>query len=103
MQRTQSALPRCELRPYVRAFAQREITASAVDVVLPMPASLEHIIELDFGNPPVVERVNRSPEQATRATIVGPGTYRRHWIRLHTPVDAFGIFFQPLGIRQLFG
>ena len=103
MQQTQSMLPRRELRPYVRAFAQREIHGSSIDVVLPMPASLENIIQLDFGNPPIVERVNGRDEVATRASIVGPGTYRRHWIRLRSPVDAFGIFFQPLGIRQLFG
>jgi hypothetical protein len=56
MHRTQSALPCRELRPYVRAYALREISGAAVDVVQPMPASLENIIELDFGNPPIVER-----------------------------------------------
>jgi AraC-like DNA-binding protein len=103
MHRIQSALPCRELRPYVRAYAQREISGAAIDIVQPMPASLENIIELDFGNPPVVERLNRRAEEATRTSIVGPGTYRRHWIRLRSPVDSFGIFFQPLGVRQLFG
>ena len=99
----QSRLPCPELRPYVRAYAQREIAGASVDIVQPMPASLESIIELDFGNPPIVESLNRKAEQATRASIVGQGTYRRHWIRLRSPVDSFGIFFQPMGIRQLFG
>ncbi|HZS55404.1 MAG TPA: helix-turn-helix domain-containing protein [Bryobacteraceae bacterium] len=92
-----------ELRPYVRAYAQRKIADSSIDIVQPMPASLESIIELDFGNPPIVESSNGKVTYATRTSIVGQGTYRRHWIRLRSPVDSFGIFFEPMGIRQLFG
>src|SRR5215469_5613531 len=103
MQTIQSKLPCLELRHYVRAYAQREIVDSSIDVVQPMPASLESIIELDFGNPPIVENVSGTVTYATRISIVGQGTYRRHWIRLRSPVDSFGIFFQPTGIRQLFG
>lgn len=103
MHSIQSRRPCLALRPYVRAYAQREIVNSSIDVVQPMPASLESIIELDFGNPPIVESSNSKVTHATRITIVGQGTYRRHWIRLRSPVDSFGIFFQPMGIRQLFG
>lgn len=103
MHSIQSRLPCPELRPYVRAYAQREIVGSAIDTVQPMPASLESIVELDFGNPPTVEYLNGTVLEATRTSIVGQGTYRRHWIRLRSPVDSFGIFFQPMGIRQLFG
>jgi AraC-like DNA-binding protein len=99
----ESRLPCPELQPYVRAFAQREIAGPSVDIVQPMPASLESIIELDFGNPPIVESLNGKVQKATRTSIVGQGTYRRHWIRFRSPVDSFGIFFQPMGIRQLFG
>lgn len=103
MQTIQSGLPCRELQPYIRAYAQREITGFSVDIVQPMPASLEGIIELDFGNPPIVESWNGGVKHATRASVVGPGTFRRHWIRLRSPVDSFGIFFQPMGIGQLFG
>jgi AraC-like DNA-binding protein len=103
MQTIQSRLPCRELMPYVRAYAQRAIVNSTIDIVQPMPASLEGIIEFDFGNPPIVESWNAEAKQATRASLVGPGTYRRHWIRLRSPVDSFGIFFQPMGITQLFG
>lgn len=103
MQTIQSRLPCQELKPYVRAYAQRAIVDSSIDIVQPMPASLESIVELDFGNPPIVESSNGKVKHATRASVVGPGTYRRHWIRLRSPVDSFGIFFQPMGIRQLFG
>lgn len=103
MQTIQSRMPCRELRPYVRAYAQREIVDSPIDIVQPSPASLESVIELDFGNPPIIESLNGKVEQATRTSIVGPGTYCRHWIRLRSPVDSFGIFFQPMGIGQLFG
>lgn len=103
MHSIQSRLPCVELRSYVRAYAQREITGSLIDVVQSMPASLEGIIELDFANPPIVEYLNGAVKKATRTSIVGPGTYRSHSIRLQSPVDSFGIFFQPMGLRQLFG
>ena len=103
MRGIQSRGPCPELRPYVRAYAQREIVDFSVDIVQPMPASLETIIDMEFGNPPVVEYANGTAELATRISIVGPASYRRHWIRLRSPVNSFGIFFQPMGARQLFG
>ncbi len=48
-------------------------------------------------------RLGRQAEEATRTSLVGAGTYRRHCIRLRSLIDSFGIFFQPLGVRQLFG
>jgi len=35
------ALPRPELKEFVRAFAQREISSSSPDILQPVPASLE--------------------------------------------------------------
>jgi AraC-like DNA-binding protein len=77
--------------------------ADGADIVQPMPASLECIIDFEFGNPIIVESLNRTNEASTRISIVGPGTYRRHWVRLQAPMDSFAIFFQPMGVRQLFG
>jgi hypothetical protein len=99
----QSRLPCPELRPYVRAYVQRQIVGPLIDVVQPMPASLETIIDLEFGNPPIVEYLNGTVLEGIRTSIVGQGTYRRLWYRLRSPVDSFGIFFQPMGVRQLFG
>jgi hypothetical protein len=67
-----------------------------------MPASLESIIELDFANPPIVENVNGKSVKAAAMSIVGQGTYRRHILRLRSPMDSFGIFFQPVCVQQLF-
>lgn len=104
MQRIKSKLPSTELRQYVRAYAQREITGLSCDIVQPVPASLESVIQLDFGKPPVIEYLQRAAvAAATRISVVGPGTRPQGWIRLQSPVDSFGIFFQPMGITQVFG
>lgn len=99
----QSRLPCPGLRPYVRAYVQRQMAGPSIDIVQPMPASLETIMDLEFGNLPIVEYLNGAVQEAIRTSIVGQGTHRRLWYRLRGPVDSFGIFFQPMGVRQLFG
>jgi methylphosphotriester-DNA--protein-cysteine methyltransferase len=102
MHRCLSALPRPELRAYVRAFAQREIFSSTSDIVEPVFAGLESTLELDFKNTPVVDYVNGVHEVCCPFSVVGPHTYRRAWIRLRGPVESFGVFFRPLAMWQLF-
>ena len=102
MRKIYSAKPRRELRAYVRAYAQREMDAPAADIAQPCPASLEQILEFDFGNPPIIDFEDGRTETASKISIVGPNTYRRIWIRLRGPVESFAVFFQPLGLWQLF-
>jgi AraC-like DNA-binding protein len=97
-----SASPRPELKNYIRAFAQRGIDSSTMEVVQPVLASLESTIEFDFRRLPLIEYDSHRTETASPISIVGPHTYRRCSIRLKGPVDSFGIFFQPLGLWQLF-
>jgi AraC-like DNA-binding protein len=102
MHKCVSALPCPELREYVRAFAQREISASTPDILQPVPACLESILELDFGNSPIVEYLNGEIELCRPNSLIGPHTHRRAWIRLRGPVESFGVFFRPLALWQLF-
>ncbi len=102
MQTIVSVSPCPELKEYVRAFAQREID-STTEIVQPVLASLESVIEFDFHQSPVVEYDTGSNEAASPISIVGPHTSRRCCIRLKGPVNSFGIFFQPLGLWQIFG
>jgi len=102
MHRCLSALPRPELRPYVRAFAQREISSSAPDIMEPVFAGLESTLELDFKNSPLVEYVSGVTGLCWPVSVVGPHTHRRAWIRLRGPVESFGVFFRPLALWQLF-
>jgi hypothetical protein len=88
---------------YVRAHAQREVERSPLDIVLPASASLEPVIQLDFGNPVLVDQAGGSVEGLTHISLAGPRTWNKFQVRLRGPVNSFGIFFQPLGLRQLFG
>ncbi len=54
----------------MRAYAQQQIVGSSIDIVQPTPASLESIIKLDFGNPPIVEY--SSGESSALNLLPGP-------------------------------
>lgn len=97
-----SVSPCRALKEYVRAFAQRKTDSSIGEVVQPVLASLESTIEFDFGHAPLIEYDTGGSEAASPISVVGPHTCRRCCIRLRGTVDAFGIFFQPLGLWQLF-
>ncbi len=102
MHKIVSESPRRELKEYVRAFAQREIDCSAADIVQPGVVSLEPVIQFDFCRSPLVEYDTGRKLAASPISIVGPHTSHQYGIRLVGPVDSFGIFFQPLGLSQLF-
>ncbi|MDQ2842403.1 MAG: helix-turn-helix domain-containing protein [Acidobacteriota bacterium] len=102
MHKIVSVSPGRELKEYVRAFAQREIDCATAEIVQPVLACLEPTIELDFCHSPLIEYDTGSSETASPISIVGPHTSRLSCIRLKSPIDSFGIFFQPLGLWQLF-
>lgn len=97
-----SAQPHRELRKYVRAYAQREVTPSGEDLVQPVPACLEQVLGFEFCNPPVIDYRCGNSETAYQISVVGPHTYHRANVRLKGRVESFAIFFQPLGLWQLF-
>jgi AraC-like DNA-binding protein len=97
-----SASARQELRSYVRAYAQREVTSSGADLVQPVVASLEHVLQFEFHGPPQIEYCDGRHALSHRIAIVGPHTYPRAHLRLNGHVESFGIFFQPLGLWQLY-
>jgi len=97
-----SALPSPELRPYVRAYAQREIDRDS-DFVQPVVASLEQVLEFDLGAPPIIEYYGGATESAGAVSVVGAHSYSRASLRFRGRVQSFGVFLQPLGLWQLFG
>jgi len=102
MHKCLSALPCPALRPYVRAFAQREISSLTPDIMQPVTANLESILQLDFKRSLIVEYANGVSELSRPISIIGPHTHNRAWIRLRGPVESFGVFFRPLALWQLF-
>jgi AraC-like DNA-binding protein len=102
VRRIESASPRRELREYVRAYGQREIAGSYAEILQPVPASLEQILEFDFYNSPVIHYPDGKIEPAHPVAVVGPHTYPAANICFAGRVETFVIFFQPLALWQIF-
>jgi AraC-like DNA-binding protein len=96
-----SALPRFELRPYVRAYAQRNLYCGEPTVVEPVPAQLEQVLNFELGALPGIchrQYKCRSTVWIGGAQISFPG-----YMRLFAGVESFAVFFHPLGWSRLFG
>lgn len=90
------------LKEYVRAYAQRDVKQSSQDLVQPVPASLEHVVEFEFETPPEIEYRDGRREHGYRIAVVGSHTRPGINVHLNGRIQSFGIFFQPLGLWQLF-
>lgn len=99
----QSAVPSGELREFVRAYAQRTTGAFDAELVQRVPASLEQILEFEFGTPPTVYYWDGTSEPAYRLSLVGAHSFPSAWLRLSGGVESFAIFFQPAALGQMFG
>jgi AraC-like DNA-binding protein len=96
-----SAQPNLELRPYVRAYAQRKFDRTDLAVVEPVPAQLEQVLNFELGTLPGVR--HRQCETSTEIWIGGAQTSFPGYMDLQPGVESFAIFFQPAGWSQLFG
>src|SRR5271154_4580742 len=100
MQTLESAQPRTELRPYVRAYAQRRFEVSALMAIEPVPAQLEQVLMFELGVLPGMRR--RSYEVATEIWVGGAQTSFPGYMYLPPAVESFAVFFQPAGLSRLF-
>jgi AraC-like DNA-binding protein len=98
-----SSHPRVELRPYVRAYAQRRAEIRDVPLLENVPARLEQTLEFQFDDPFHID-FDVGPRIVTpRISVVGPQTDRRPTVTLFGRIDSFAVFFEPAGFSQLFG
>ncbi len=102
MRELYSSGARPELRPYVRAFAQRKLDRASAEIIEPIPACLESTLDFEFGVSPVVAFGDGRRIQAHSVNLVGPSAYRPVDLHLRGGVETFAIFFQPLAFSQLF-
>jgi AraC-like DNA-binding protein len=101
MQTIVSAQPHHELRPFVRAYAQRVCDPRVVPVLEFVPAQLEQVINFEFGTMPGVRHQNR---MLTDAVLLGGAQSSfSGYLELRPGVESFAIFFQPAGFSALFG
>jgi hypothetical protein len=97
-----SSVARPELKSYVRAFAQRRVDRTSAEVIEPMPACLEQILDFEFGAHPIIAFGDGVRIPAHDISLVGPSAYRPANLHLYGGVESFAIFFQPLAFWQLF-
>src|SRR5215472_16406575 len=96
-----SSLPSVELRPYVRAFAQRRWDLQDQRLIESVPAQLEQVLNFELGILPGCR--HRLGDVLNPAWIGGAQTSFPGTMDLQPGVESFAIFFQPLGWSQLFG
>jgi AraC-like DNA-binding protein len=100
MQLVMSTHPRAELRPYVRAYAQRVVSTTDPVLVEPVPAQLEQVLNFEFGAMPGI--FHRDGRLTHVAFIGGAQTSFPGYMELRPGVESFAIFFQPAGWSLLF-
>ena len=102
MRTIQIAIPRRELREFVRVFAQRDIACTSEGFSQPDTASLEHILAFEFGDAARVDYTNGQSKLIPRMHVVGSQTSPTGCAYFTGRHDGFGIFLKPLASWQLF-
>jgi AraC-like DNA-binding protein len=98
-----SATPSTDLRGYIRAYAQREVVATARDLVQPIHPFLEHVLVFEFHDRTIVHFTDGKTETAFPISLVGCQISDSSNLRFSGRVESFAVFFHPLALAQLFG
>lgn len=96
----QSAVPRPELSPFVRAYAQRQVFAEDPPVVEHVPAQLEQVMNFELRALPKI--VHRDSDISAPILVGGSQTGFSGELHLKPGVESFAIFFTPSGWSRLF-
>jgi len=102
MDRILSSPPHPKLTHLVRAYAQRQVHDERA-TVQPVVASLEQVLQFEFGDPLTVEYRNGLITKTGPVSLVGAHSFARASIRFTGKIESFAVFFQPFGMWQLFG
>jgi len=100
MASVQSARPRPELLPFVRAYAQRTVGPTDAPWTEFVPAQLEQILNLEFGTLPGIWHHDRNA--SNEILVGGSQTSFSGKLDLLPGVESFAVFFWPSGWSQLF-
>jgi AraC-like DNA-binding protein len=95
-----SCAPRPELRPYVRAYAQRRFGPTDPEITEHVPAQLEQVLNFELGVMPGI--LHRNRHVSDPIWIGGAQTSFPGHMRLQGGVESFAVFFYPVGWSQLF-
>lgn len=100
MQILMSSFARPELRPYVRAYAQRRWGAADPVLRESVPAQLEQVLNFELGVPPGMH--HRECRISEPTWIGGAQTSFTGYMDLCPGVESFAVFFTPVGWSLLF-
>jgi AraC-like DNA-binding protein len=96
----QSARPRAELAPFVRAYAQRTVDLTDSPWTQSVPAQLEQILNLELGVLPFIR--HRDRDVSKEILVGGAQDGFSGTVHLMPGVVSFAVFFWPSGWSQLF-
>jgi AraC-like DNA-binding protein len=102
MHTIRSAMPDPRLKPFVRCFAQREISVQASSFVETTMASLEHILSFSLSGQTTTHDRSGTSAIDPRIHFLGTQTRSLGCYSFTGSVLAFGIFFKPFASWQLF-
>ena len=104
MLNVQSAPPESILRPFIRAYVQREAHLGKQELVEPVIARLGVMLEFEFaGSYEVRNYGSEKLDDANPISIIGPQTWRRARLIIRGHVESLVVLFQPCGFNALFG
>jgi AraC-like DNA-binding protein len=98
----QTALPRHELKEFVRVFAQRDVSCVGDGFRQYDIASLEPILSFDFADLSTIYNVQGQSKLVPRIHVVGSQTAASSYAHYKGRHNGFGIFLKPLALWQLF-
>jgi len=100
----QSALPEVLLKPFVRAYVQREAHLGSQEIVEPVLARLGVMLEFEFaGSYEVRNYGTEAVEEPNNISIIGPQSWRRSRLIIRGHVESLVVMFQPCGFHALLG
>ena len=104
MLNVQSASPSPALRPFIRAYVQREAHLGSLELVEPVVARLGVMLEFEFaGSYEVRNYGSESLEKPNAISVIGPQGWRRSRLIIRGDIESLVIMFQPCGFHALFG
>ena len=102
MHTIRSAIPDPRLKPFVRCFAQREMSLQASSLAEIALASLENILSFSLRDRSTTNHSSGSSAVAPTVNILGAQTRSPGWFSFTGSVLDFGIFLAPFACWELF-
>jgi AraC-like DNA-binding protein len=95
--------PDARLREVVRFYVQRDVKATGIELVHPVPARAAPMLEFIFSEPFEIHWCERPLVETTpRSVLIGLQTHRRVRLVIRGGLESFCVVFQPAGLFRLF-